>query len=254
MSKKVYEKTTTETYDYIIDWSDFLDEGDTISTSEWIIPDGITKVDELKASDFTDIWLTSGTVGTSYTIINLIVTVNGRTSERYIVVNIIAFSNIDYLILDLRLHLGDINEATYRYTDEWLSRSLIMAVKGLSRWWRYKYIVDNTTVSRNPYFPFALSEPPIIEVGDERAIILMSSLIIKGGDLENNAWNLGSWRDAEIAFSNIEASRSKNASIQRDYDELVSLITPPNKRLARTRKGSLPGYINDNQYEIGNFK
>ena len=129
-----------------------------------------------------------------------------------------------------------------------------MGVKALSRWWRYKYIVENTTVSRNPYFPFAISEPPIIEYGDERAIILMASLIIKGGDLENNAWNLGSWRDAEIAYSNIEGSRSKNASIERDYNELTTLITPPNKRLARSRKGSLPGYINDNKYEIGNMK
>ena len=151
--------------------------------------------------------------------------------------------DIDYLIPDLRLHLGDMNESSYRYIDDWLSKSLVMSVKALSKWWRYKYLIDGNDVSRNTYYPFALSEPPVIESGDERAVLLMASLIIKNGDLESNAWNLGSWRDAELAYSNIEASRTKNSSIERDYNELVSLLTPPNKRLARAVIKTLQGYL-----------
>lgn len=159
-------------------------------------------------------------------------------------------SNLDYLLPDLRIHLGDIDSTAYRYTDSNLSTSLLMAIKALGKWWRFKYLVDESnTVSRNGYYPFTLSEPPILEMSDERAVILMASLITKGGDLEKNVWSVGSWRDAEIYYSNIEAGKNKNLSIQRDLDELTSLVTPPNKRLARTLKGSLPGYLN-NDYEI----
>jgi hypothetical protein len=76
----------------------------------------------------------------------------------------------------------------------------------------------------------------------------MASIIILEGSLENNAWNLGSWRDAEISYSNIESGRVRDLNIKRLWDELMSLITPPTKKLARTTRGELPGYKN-NVYE-----
>ena len=67
--------------DYIWDWSDWLVD-DTIAESVWVLPDGITK----ESSSYTDttatIWLSSGTVGTVYSIINRITTVAGRTEDR----------------------------------------------------------------------------------------------------------------------------------------------------------------------------
>lgn len=158
-------------------------------------------------------------------------------------------TTLDYLLLDLRLQLGDTDSSTYRYMDEWLLKSLIMAIKALGRWWRFKYLVDElNNVYRNDLYPFTLSSPPIIEMTDERPIILMASIIVKGGDLEKNVWGLGSWRDAEVYYSNTEAAKSKNESLRRDIDELESLLLPPTKRLARTQKGSLPGYLK-NIYE-----
>jgi hypothetical protein len=70
----------------------------------------------------------------------------------------------------------------------------------------------------------------------------MASLIILGGSLENNAWNIASWKDAEISYSNITGGKIMQDSVQRRWDELNSRLLSPNKRLARPLKGSLPGF------------
>ncbi len=159
-------------------------------------------------------------------------------------------TNLDYLIMDLRLHLGDITEP-YRYTTDWLRTSLVMSVKALMRWWNYKYLIDSDyNASRNPRIRFLFSEPPVVEYGDEYPIVLMASIIIKEGSLEESAWNTGSWRDAEIAYSNIEGNRAKTTSLKQDWATLESILKPPVKRLAQSKKMSHPGYI-DNQYERG---
>jgi hypothetical protein len=154
-------------------------------------------------------------------------------------------TNLDYLIMPLRLHLGDIDSTQYRYLDEWLRTALVMAVKNLERWWSYKYLLNYTTynVYRNTqstFFYFA--EPPVVEVGDEYPIVLMASMIIKGGQLENSAWNTASWRDAEISYSNIEGSRARRESLEADRKALEEYLKPPQKRLALTKKNHLPGY------------
>lgn len=158
-------------------------------------------------------------------------------------------TNLDYIIDSLRLHLGDITPATYRYTDAWLRTALIMSVKALQRWWNYRYLIDTDyNAYRNTNVTFLFALPPIIQDVDERPIVLMASIIIKEGSLENNSWAVGSWRDAEIAYSNIEGNKSKLESIAKDWKELTDTLKPPVKRLAQPKKGSLPGYKN-NIYE-----
>lgn len=155
-------------------------------------------------------------------------------------------TSLTYLIPDLRLHLGDITLGEYRYLDEWLEVALIGAVQALMPWWKFRYLINGSDeVYRNSQVSFKLSEPPVIQVYDERPIILMSGIIIKSGTLENSAWSLGSWKDREISFSNIEGGRTRRANLQRDWDELTSMLTPPKSRLAGARKQSLPGYHND---------
>jgi hypothetical protein len=159
-------------------------------------------------------------------------------------------TNLDYLITDLRLHLGDTSEP-YRYTDSWLRTSLVMSVKALMRWWNYKYLIDSDyNASRNPRITFLFPAPPTIEYGDEYPIVLMGSIIIKEGSLENSSWSTGSWRDAEIAYSNIEGNRARTASLRQDWETLEDILKPPQKRLAQARKASTPGYLN-NKYERG---
>jgi hypothetical protein len=140
-------------------------------------------------------------------------------------------TDLNYLIPRLRLKLGDLDPSSYKYLDEWLHAALIASVDALQRWWADKYQIDNDD---RIY--------PNIERRDIHPIILMASIILKSGSLENFSWNVGSWRDAEISFSNIEGGRGKSESLQRDWNELIQLLPPPNKKLAGAVKGHLPGY------------
>ena len=158
-------------------------------------------------------------------------------------------TNLDYLIPFLRLKLGDMDSDSYRYVDSWLRTSLVMSVKTLQRWWNHRYLVDTDyNVSRNSNYTFLFSSPPIIQNSDEEPILLMASIIIKSGSLESNSWDVGSWKDNEISYSNIEGSKSRTKSWAQDWEELTMLLTPPDKRLAQARKGSLPGFL-ENPFE-----
>lgn len=141
-------------------------------------------------------------------------------------------TNVDYLIPQLRMSLWDIEPTTYRYTDAWLRTALITSIKSLQRWWKSRYLVDDTyTVSRNADSDFEIEEPEVIETSDERPIILMASILVKSGVLENNSWQLGSWRDAEYAVSNIASKDAKEKGLDRDWAELQMYMKPPTKRL-----------------------
>jgi hypothetical protein len=73
-------KDPNEVLDYDLDWYARLD-GDTISTSTWTVPGGITKNSDSHGTTATKIWLSSGTTGSSYDITNRIVTAGGRTMD-----------------------------------------------------------------------------------------------------------------------------------------------------------------------------
>jgi hypothetical protein len=152
--------------------------------------------------------------------------------------------DLSYLIPRLRLHIGDIDPDNYRHLDEWLLLSLVVGVEALQKWWNYKYLIDDDDdVYRNSTIRFLHPEPPVIERGDIKPILLMAAIIIKSGSLENLSWNVGAWRDAEISYSNIESSRSKDKMLTRDWKELTSILKPPQRRLAESAKGHLPGYV-----------
>lgn len=159
--------------------------------------------------------------------------------------------DVDYLIPYLRLRLGDLTPATYRYLDEWLSNSLIASVRVLGRYWKFKYLVDESgLVSRNPnYYEFTFEESfGVIEGQDEDVIVLKAAIIVLQGNLENSAWSISSWKDSEISFSNLEQSRSRSSSLDRLLQDFRDLVVAPTKRLAVPSKQSLPGYLN-NPYE-----
>jgi hypothetical protein len=160
--------------------------------------------------------------------------------------------NINYLIPDLRISIGDTNSASFRYTDEWLTTALLGSIKALGGYWNMKYLVETTTnlIYRNPnvFFYSYDAEPPVIIQKDERPVILMASIIVLEGSLENSAWNLASWKDNEVSFTNLESGRIKDRNLQRLIDELNSIITPPTKKLGWAIKNSLPGFKN-NEYE-----
>jgi hypothetical protein len=154
-----------------------------------------------------------------------------------------------YLLPHVRLYIGDINPAAYRYTDAWLMVAIQASVKALGAWWRDRYLLDGSNlVYRNTEIYFEDAEPPVIMSADERPIVIMAAVIVLQGSLENSAWDLSSWKDNEISYSNLEGGRIRNSNLQRLWDELLYLLLPPTKKLAGTMKGSLPGYIG-NDYE-----
>ena len=71
--------------DYQIDWSDWLDS-DTISTSAWTVPTGLTEDSDSNTTTTATVWLSGGTAGTSYSVINHIVTAAGREDDRTITI------------------------------------------------------------------------------------------------------------------------------------------------------------------------
>lgn len=159
---------------------------------------------------------------------------------------ILTKTNYDHLIGDLRLQLGDTDSTSYRYAEEWLRTAISGSIKILQRWWKSRYLIDtDNQIYRNTACFFSQSDPPLIEQKDERVMVLMASIIIKGGSLESNAWNIGSWKDAEISYSNIQGGKMHEDSIKRDWIELLSLIKPPTKRLAKSVKASLPGFMHN---------
>jgi hypothetical protein len=64
--------------DYGLDWSLRLVD-DTILTSTWIVPDGITANSNSHTATTTTIWLAGGTAGETYSLTNRVVTAGGRT-------------------------------------------------------------------------------------------------------------------------------------------------------------------------------
>lgn len=75
-------KDPDEVVDYDVNWADQLAEGETISTSAWTVPAGITKNSDSISSARTIIWLSGGTAGEVYECVNRIVTSAARTFDQ----------------------------------------------------------------------------------------------------------------------------------------------------------------------------
>lgn len=152
-------------------------------------------------------------------------------------------TDLDFLLPELRFRIGDIDETAYRYLDEWLRVALVSALKALQPWWRVRYVIDESTytISRFATSVFTQVEPPVIQQDDEMAIVAMASILVKSGTLQNSAWTTGSWRDAEVAVSNIESGKIRDASLLRDWKELELYLTPPNKRLFVPTRDTITG-------------
>jgi hypothetical protein len=87
MSIPTWERTKdpNEVVDYDITWADQMtDLSDTIATSTWTVPSGITKDSSSNTTTRTKVWLSGGTAGETYTLLNRITTAGGRTLDQSI--------------------------------------------------------------------------------------------------------------------------------------------------------------------------
>ncbi len=87
-------KDPDEVLDYTIDWkTDRLDEGDTLSSSEWFIEGDdealVKDSDQVYAvTGKTVIWLHGGTEGKAYTVTNRVTTISQRTFDQSVTLKI----------------------------------------------------------------------------------------------------------------------------------------------------------------------
>lgn len=78
----VFTKDPDELLDYQIDWHDSLVYGETIDTSTWVVPSGLTAGAATSTGTTATQWLSGGTDGTTYVVINRITTTSARVKER----------------------------------------------------------------------------------------------------------------------------------------------------------------------------
>jgi hypothetical protein len=71
-------KDPAETIDYSIDWTGRLATAETISGSSWSAP-GLTVVSTSYLSAISTVWVSGGSAGTTYDLVNTITTSGGRT-------------------------------------------------------------------------------------------------------------------------------------------------------------------------------
>lgn len=70
-------KQPLEKLDFAMDWSSVMTaDSDTIASSTWEVPAGITSVAQTNTGTSATIWLTGGTDGQSYTLVNQVTTAN----------------------------------------------------------------------------------------------------------------------------------------------------------------------------------
>lgn len=88
MNNNLDPKDADATVDYNVNWGKKHLRGDTILTSDWDVPAGITKESDSHTSGITTIWLSGGTPGENYSLTNQITTAQGRTLEQTIVIRV----------------------------------------------------------------------------------------------------------------------------------------------------------------------
>jgi len=86
--KQRFVKEPNAVLDYTVDWSDWLGS-DTISASSWSADSGITVVSSGHDDTSATVWLSGGTAGTTYEVVNQITTAGGRVNEATIIILVI---------------------------------------------------------------------------------------------------------------------------------------------------------------------
>lgn len=74
--------------DYVNNWANVLTTGETITTSTWTVPAGLTSHDESHTGTTAVIWLAGGVVDVDYTLTNVITTSLARVFERDVVLKV----------------------------------------------------------------------------------------------------------------------------------------------------------------------
>ena len=80
---QTFDKDPDAVLDYAVDWEDWLG-GDTIASSSWTVPAGITKDSDTHDDTTATVWVSGGAAGETYRLVNHIETAAGREEDRSI--------------------------------------------------------------------------------------------------------------------------------------------------------------------------
>lgn len=87
--KKQYEKDPDAVLDYGIDWADWVPSSDSIVSSSWSAPVGITVDSDSLNDTVCVVWLSGGTVGQIYEVTCHITTDDGREDDRSLLIKVV---------------------------------------------------------------------------------------------------------------------------------------------------------------------
>jgi hypothetical protein len=149
-------------------------------------------------------------------------------------------TDLDFLIWSVRRKVGDLTEP-YTYSDELIRSYLVEALRVLGGRWRNRYLIDGDyVVTRNTSITtFTITSPPVIEQQDQEIIALQAAIMIKSNAVYDSSWDVASWKDNEIAYSNIQGGKIRDLSLDRDIALLEALL---DKNLHPGKTQSLPGF------------
>ena len=85
-----FVKDPSATLDYGVDWATrgWLATGETIVASDWTAPAGLTEGSSAINGGITVVWLSGGTTGQTYQVVNQITTSAGRIDQRTIEIRV----------------------------------------------------------------------------------------------------------------------------------------------------------------------
>lgn len=87
-SVQYFLKDPDDVLDYTIDYADWLETSDEVSTSSWSLDTGITEDSSSNSTTSATIWLSGGTAGVDYDCTNSIVTDDGREKDTTITIRV----------------------------------------------------------------------------------------------------------------------------------------------------------------------
>lgn len=88
MAATDHKKDPDAVLDWVWDWNEWLDDGEIISTSQFITTVGLV-IDSISNTTKTaTVWLSGGTAGQVYQVTNRITTSAGRTDDRSITIRV----------------------------------------------------------------------------------------------------------------------------------------------------------------------
>ena len=88
MTTIVYLKDENAILDWVFDWSQWLAVSETIATRTVTVATGLVKDSDSATATAVTVWLSGGTVGTTYTVACRISTTSARTDERTITIRV----------------------------------------------------------------------------------------------------------------------------------------------------------------------